>query len=128
MKFLIDTAPSPVVAEVLRKAGHDAVHTRDIGLQSAGDVEIFEKAREDDRVLVSADTDFGTILALRALSRPSVILLREVSPRRPDQQAHLLLANLQAIREDLMRGCVAVFEYDRIRLRLLPITRRPRTT
>jgi predicted nuclease of predicted toxin-antitoxin system len=41
MRFLIDNALSPMVAEGLSQAGHDAVHVRDLGLQAAPDAEIF---------------------------------------------------------------------------------------
>src|SRR6476619_5918732 len=62
LKFLVDNALSPTIAEHLRNGGHDAVHVRDFGLQAASDEEIFEKAKRQDRIIVSADTDFGTIL------------------------------------------------------------------
>ncbi len=34
MRFLIDNALSPRIAEGLNEAGHDAIHVRDIGLAS----------------------------------------------------------------------------------------------
>jgi predicted nuclease of predicted toxin-antitoxin system len=117
MRFLIDNAISPRVARILSENGHDAVHLRDKGMQSAKDQEVFQLAHQENRILVSTDADFGSILALQNWTGPSLILFRGTS-RKPEQQAELILLNLGKLADSLDKGCIAVLEEQRIRLRL----------
>lgn len=122
MRFLVDNALSPIIADGLRQSGHDAIHVRNLGLAAADDTTIFEHAEREQRVIVSADTDFGTLLALRNSQRPSVILFRGATPRHPNAQLKLLLANLGEIAASIAHGAVVVLEPQRIRVRTLPIS------
>ena len=122
MRFLIDNALSPQLAELLCQAGHDAVHVRDYNMRDASDEAIFELAQKEHRCLIPADTDFGTLLALRQEISPSVILLRRPSQRRPIEQVQLLLYNLPAISEAISQGAIISVEETRVRVRKLPIS------
>lgn len=123
MNFLIDNALSPRVAAGPRAAGHDAVHVLDYGMHAASDEAVFERAALESRVVISADTDFGTLLALREAISPSVILFRAASLRRADDQVALILIALPSIEAALRRGAIVILERHRLRLRDLPITR-----
>jgi predicted nuclease of predicted toxin-antitoxin system len=112
---------SPSLADSLIAAGHDAMHARDVGLKSAPDVEILAAASAQGRVLITQDTDFGSLIALTAATLPSVVLFRGHVTRRPEGQASLLLANLEQLLEDLEAGAIVVIGDDRLRVRRLPI-------
>jgi predicted nuclease of predicted toxin-antitoxin system len=79
MKLLVDANLSPKVAEGLAAAGFDATHVAELDLLQASDEAIFERAVQDGFVVVTADSDFGMLLALRRTSSPSVLQLRHVA-------------------------------------------------
>jgi predicted nuclease of predicted toxin-antitoxin system len=120
VRFLVDENLSRQLPELLRAYGHDAEHVGEIGLESATDSEILRAARDGDRVLVSADTDFGTLLAESHARLPSMILIRRTANRRAFHLASLIEANLADLTNDLESGCVVVFDAERVRVRKLP--------
>jgi predicted nuclease of predicted toxin-antitoxin system len=90
-------------------------------LASAPDESVLHRARSDGRVLISADTDFGTLLALSGADAPSFILIRRASRRRADEQVALILDNLDTMTKDLDAGAVVVLGESALRIRRLPI-------
>ncbi len=61
------------------------MHVSDIGLRGAPDETVLAAADADSRILITADTDFGTLLALSGTARPSVILLRRPGRRSTER-------------------------------------------
>lgn len=121
MRFLIDNNLSPGLVKYLGDFGIEAAHLREFGLSAAPDESVLEFARGQSMVLLSADTDFGTILARTGMDRPSVVLIRRLANRRAGEQAALLAANLTQIDEDLDAGAVVVISDDVVRIRRLPL-------
>ena len=108
MRLLLDESLSPRLGDLLRAAGPDAIHARDVGLMSAGDPVVLAAALQDRRVLLTLDTDFGALLALSGARQPSVVLFRGEVTRRPEDQARLPLANLDQIATELVEGAAVV--------------------
>ncbi|HEX41747.1 MAG TPA: hypothetical protein ENN81_06760, partial [Phycisphaerales bacterium] len=94
MRFLVDNPISPKVAEALRNLGHDAVHVQDYRMQCDSDVRIVDRAHQEQRIVITADTDFGLIMAQRKTRKPSVILFHHSFSHRPSDQADALIENL----------------------------------
>ena len=121
MRFLLDENLSPLLVELLADIGHDAVHVRSIGMHSATDNAVLERAVAEERILISADTDFGDLLAVSNAPGPSVVLIRRQVDRRASAIAALLHVNLPALEDDLSHGALVVFDNERIRVRALPM-------
>jgi predicted nuclease of predicted toxin-antitoxin system len=120
MKLLVDEALQDAVAHRLTTAGHDATHVRLLGLAGRTDDEVMALATADNRVLVTTDTDFGTILALTGAAGPSVLLLRGIGDS-VNERVDAILDVLPRVEHELSEGAVVVIEPDRFRIRHLPI-------
>jgi predicted nuclease of predicted toxin-antitoxin system len=121
VRFLVDNALWPKIAEGLCANGYEAVHVREHDLQAAPDELIFERAAQEDRIIISADTDFATLLALRETRVPSLILFRASATHIPERQVALLLRNLPSWKDALSTGSIITVEATRVRARALPV-------
>lgn len=113
----------PVTPEAVRHLGdrgHDAVHASAVGLASTSDVQILSAAREDGRIVVTADLDYPRLLALERADGPGVILFRGGS--YSDLEMLELLERVLAKSEELdLERSITVVDRQRIRRRHLPI-------
>ena len=89
-------------------------------MREAPDDSVLTAANNAGAVLISSDTDFGELLARSNAVEPSVILLRRQEGRRASQIATLIVANLDAVADDLIAGAFVVLDDDRVRIRSLP--------
>lgn len=101
--------------------GWDVAHVGALGLRAAADKIVLRAAEDANRVLVSADTDFGALLAASHDAGPSVVLVRRVVGRRVEELAGILIANLPQVEEELRLGSIVVIGDDSLRIRRLPI-------
>ncbi len=122
MKLLLDQGLPRSAATLLSEAGIDTVHVAEIGLSAADDTDILQRAREDERVVVTLDADFHALLALSAATSPSVIRIR-IERLRAQALTNLLLIVLGEVAEDLEQGVVVTVEPSRVRMRRLPLVK-----
>lgn len=121
MKLLLDENLPPRLAILLNDAGHDAVHVRDLDAAGSSDPQTVALALADGRIIVSADTDFGALLASAGTTAPSVVLVREVVDRRPAELADLLTACIEQLEAQLTAGVMVALTPAGARVRRLPL-------
>lgn len=120
MKFLADMGISPKTVTFLRGMKHDAVHLCDQGLDRLPDSVILEKARDEGRILLTHDLDFGELMAASRAALPSVIIFR-LRDMRPVNVNGYLQKIITEHGELLEEGAIASVTESRVRIRPLPI-------
>jgi predicted nuclease of predicted toxin-antitoxin system len=121
MKLLLDQGIPRPTADLLRAAGHDAVHTAEIGMATSKDDEIIDRARAEDRHIVTFDADFHSLLALKDASNPSVIRIR-IERLKAQECAKIIERVAHACTSDLQAGAAISVEVHRTRVRRLPLS------
>ncbi len=120
IRLLLDQGIPRSTVEKLRACGWDTVHVADIGMSEATDVEIIEKGVNDQRVIVTLDSDFHAHLAVTGAQFPSTIRVR-MEGLRGDALAELLVQSWKSIELQLKEGAMITITDKNIRIRRLPI-------
>ena len=87
MRFLVDAQLPPDLARFLISCGYEARHVMEVGLLSADDMEIWDRAQRDGAVIVTKDADFAKLSTL--LTGPQVVWLRFGNTRKAELQVRL---------------------------------------
>ena len=120
MKFLGDMGVSQAAIKWLKGQGFDAIHVRDINMRRSLDGEILSKAKNEGRIVLTCDLDFGTLLAASGECTPSVIIFR-LENETPVNVIKRLKRVLYESHDTLIKGSIIVVEEGRHRVRKLPI-------
>lgn len=120
MKFLIDMPLSPELAEWLKLQGHEALHAIEAGLGRSPDEVILNRARNEQRVIITADLDYPRLLALAQAEGPGLILFRGGNYSEQETIARLRQV-LEKIPVEDLPTLIVVIEKKRIRQRRLPL-------
>ncbi len=120
MKVLVDMNLSPGWANFLAEAGFEAVHWSDVGEGNAPDSELMQWAVEHGYIVLTADLDFGAILAATQGRGPSVVQVRSdiLTPRAI---GGAVLAAIRQSQQELLEGALISVDAARARLRILPL-------
>jgi predicted nuclease of predicted toxin-antitoxin system len=120
MRFLLDQDVWAMTARLLRDTGHDVVTAASIGLAEAGDADLLTTARDQHRIFVTRDRDFGGLVFLRNFGT-GVIYLR-ISPSTQNAVHQELFRVLQEHSEEELTKAFVVVEPGRHRFRKLVST------
>ena len=120
MRLLLDQGLPRSSAKLLRNRRQDAVHTAEIGMSRSADEEILARARDEQRIVITLDADFHSLLARKGATSPSVIRIRDEGLRAAPL-ADLVSDVLNSCAEELRSGAMVTVRHGRARIRLLPV-------
>jgi predicted nuclease of predicted toxin-antitoxin system len=90
LRFLVDRCAGRRLAKWLRGQGHDVLEVRALG-RDPGDAALLRLAADEQRILITIDTDFGAMIHVRAQAHAGLIRLPDASaPRRIELMARSL--------------------------------------
>jgi predicted nuclease of predicted toxin-antitoxin system len=120
MRLLLDQGLPRSSAEILRNKGWDIQHTGEIGMSRATDRQILEYARDEQRIVITLDSDFHAILAVENLDSPSVVRIRQEGLRGPEL-VELVEKISSRIGQQLEKGAMATITEKTMRIRKIPL-------
>ena len=97
----------------VRAAGHDVLCVADWD-RDPGDAEILRLALGEERVVVTADKDFGELAVVRGMKHSGILRLVGISARRQGSMCNRVIGLYE---DELRRGALLTVEPGRVRIR-----------
>lgn len=118
MRFLLDQDVYAATAQFLATLGHDVVRVAQIGLSQADDGDLLTVAKDERRLFVTRDRDFGGLVFVKAVGA-GVLYLR-VLPSTQNAVHGELTRVLTTYSEEELAHAFVVIEPSGHRIRRLP--------
>lgn len=87
MKLLLDACVPRGACNELEAAGHDVVWAG-AWSEDPGDEEILKRSRDQGRILVTLDKDFGELAVVRGQPHAGIVRLVNLSTKQPRENEH----------------------------------------
>jgi predicted nuclease of predicted toxin-antitoxin system len=118
MRFLADQDVYAATTQFLGSRGHDVVRVAQIGLSQADDEQLLTEAKEQGRIFITRDRDFGSLVFVKSLGA-GVLYLRML-PSTQNAVHTELERVVAAYSESELGRAFIVIEPDGHRIRRLP--------
>jgi predicted nuclease of predicted toxin-antitoxin system len=118
--LLLDQGLPRSLVSKLATRGIDSIHVGNIGMATATDAEIIQKAIELNATVVTFDSDFHSILATINGTLPSVVRIRIEGLKAPEL-AKLLYKTIQLAKKEILDGSAITITKNGIRVHRLPL-------
>jgi predicted nuclease of predicted toxin-antitoxin system len=120
LEFLANMNISPLTVQQLRARGWNITRVSEVMEKESKDIEILIYAQKQNKIVITQDLDFSTLLALRGYTKPSVINLRLENPR-PGFVSARVVDVVSMMEKELQEGVVITIDETSARYRNLPI-------
>jgi len=117
LRFVVDECCHRLIASGLREAGHDIRYVAETDQRSSDEM-IAALAIEEDRIVLTADYDFGELAVRHRTPMPGVVILAPT--RQPIEQRVRHLVQVVSNLGEGLRGSLTIVEDERLRFRPLP--------
>lgn len=121
ISFLLDMGVSPICKSWLTENGFNAIHLIELNLSQISDAGIILLAQNENKIILTCDNDFGSLMALGKYEKPSVILFRleDFTPTNICKKLSIILKEIQ--HTQFIEGIFITVKEQKYRVRKLPM-------